>query len=160
MRLANLGCVLLVVTLVAAMPAAAKDKPGKSRDSRKQPPKPVVEVLWQDATPNFKALRRAIEDLTATYGDRYRGGPDFLRRLAKLEARADEGSPKIVEEFHALRREALLANPLLDFDRLLLVKRKSDRLGLPQNWQGNCACRATATTTRSTCSPPSRPRAS
>ena len=29
----------------------------------------------------------------------------------------------------------MLANPLLDFDRLLLVKRTP--LGLPQNWQGN-----------------------
>jgi hypothetical protein len=33
----------------------------------------------------------------------------------------------------------LLANPLLDFDRLLLVKRDAANLGLPQNWQGNCA---------------------
>jgi formylglycine-generating enzyme required for sulfatase activity len=39
----------------------------------------------------------------------------------------------------SLRREALLANPLLDFDRLLLVKRgvRSPSLGLPQNWQSN-----------------------
>jgi hypothetical protein len=43
----------------------------------------------------------------------------------------------------ALRREALLANPLLDFDGLLLVKRKGDRLGLPQNWQGNTSVAAT-----------------
>ena len=31
-----------------------------------------------------------------------------------------------------------LANPLLDFDRLLLVRRSEGNLGLPQNWQSNC----------------------
>jgi formylglycine-generating enzyme required for sulfatase activity len=139
MKLAKIGCVLVLGTLLAAMPAEGKDKQGKKPAPRKQPPKPVVEVAWQEKSANLKALRRAIEDLTATFGDRYRGGPDFLRRLAELEARADEGTPKFVEEFQTLRREALLANPLVDFDRLLLVKRKSDRLGLPQNWQGNCA---------------------
>ena len=45
----------------------------------------------------------------------------------------------LVESFRRLRQEALLANPLVDFDRLLLVKRGQARLGLPQNWQGNCA---------------------
>jgi len=53
--------------------------------------------------------------------------------------------------FGALQREALLANPLLNFDRLLLIKRRSqtvdakgkakEDLGLPQNWQGNCVLR-------------------
>ena len=39
-----------------------------------------------------------------------------------------------------LQRHVALSNPLLDFDKLLLVKRsvKSPRLGLPQNWQSNC----------------------
>ncbi len=39
-----------------------------------------------------------------------------------------------------LQREVALANPLLDFDRLLVVRRgaKTPRLGLPQNWQSNC----------------------
>jgi len=102
---------------------------------------------------NLLALRRAIEDLTATFPDRYRGGPEFLRRLDELEkqvaamemdlARGDAGAAgragALVGHFERLRREALLANPLLDFDRLLFVRRKADQLGLPQNWQGNCA---------------------
>ncbi len=39
-----------------------------------------------------------------------------------------------------LQRRVAFANPLLDFDRLLLVKRSvsSPQLGLPQNWQSNC----------------------
>lgn len=41
----------------------------------------------------------------------------------------------------ARQRYVALSNPLLDFDRLLLVKRSvsSPALGLPQNWQSNCA---------------------
>ncbi|MGB2819570.1 MAG: SUMF1/EgtB/PvdO family nonheme iron enzyme, partial [Phycisphaerae bacterium] len=48
---------------------------------------------------------------------------------------------EVARKFLELRSEALLANPLLDFDKLLLVKRSltSPKLGLPQNWQGNCA---------------------
>ncbi len=44
-----------------------------------------------------------------------------------------------------LQREALLANPLLDFDRLLLVRRSatSPALGLPQNWQSNSSLHKT-----------------
>ena len=40
-----------------------------------------------------------------------------------------------------LQRQVALGNPLLNFDRLLLVKRSvtSPQLGLPQNWQSNCA---------------------
>jgi formylglycine-generating enzyme required for sulfatase activity len=33
----------------------------------------------------------------------------------------------------------LLANPMLDFGKLLLVKREARNMGLPQNWQANCS---------------------
>ena len=39
----------------------------------------------------------------------------------------------------ALQRQALLANPLLDFEQILVVRRSERNLGLPQNWQGNCS---------------------
>ncbi len=40
-----------------------------------------------------------------------------------------------------LQQQVALRNPLLDFDQLLLVRRgaHSPQLGLPQNWQSNCA---------------------
>jgi formylglycine-generating enzyme required for sulfatase activity len=40
-----------------------------------------------------------------------------------------------------LEARVVLANPLLDFDQLLVVRRSttSPALGLPQNWQSNCA---------------------
>ncbi|NQT38869.1 MAG: NPCBM/NEW2 domain-containing protein, partial [Planctomycetes bacterium] len=62
------------------------------------------------------ALRRAITDLIETFGPRYPRGPEFLARLDAWE----RGDAPLAQ----LRREALLANPLLDFDRLLLVRRR------------------------------------
>ncbi|MBN2473822.1 MAG: SUMF1/EgtB/PvdO family nonheme iron enzyme [Pirellulales bacterium] len=101
---------------------------------------------------NVRALRLAIGDLAESFPGRYRAEP-FLQRLKQFEQRVGEiemalaGGDKAVmgrltatvEQFQALQRDALLANPLLDFDGLLLVRRGASRLGLPQNWQGNCA---------------------
>jgi len=99
---------------------------------------------------DFAAVRRAVRDLSARYQDSYPKGDDYLARLNAFE----QDLPKIREQLQAgeqaaydqlrqlieLRREALLANPLLDFERLLVVKRAArGKMGLPQNWQGNCA---------------------
>ncbi|NQT50636.1 NPCBM/NEW2 domain-containing protein, partial [bacterium] len=112
---------------------------------------------WQDTADNLalakqvdlKALRRAIEDLSATFGDQYPNGAAYLQRLAALEkldlAAVAKGksceAAKVAADLVKLQRDALLGNPLLDFDKLLLVKRstRSPKLGLPQNWQGNCS---------------------
>jgi formylglycine-generating enzyme required for sulfatase activity len=52
---------------------------------------------------------------------------------------------RLYSEGFRLQRRVALSNPLLDFDRLLLVKRSlsSPQLGLPQNWQSNCVLPAT-----------------
>lgn len=109
---------------------------------------------------NLSALRLAIEDLTATYGERYPGGKRFAERLAALENReaAAGQTSEFAAEVDALRQEALLANPLLDFDRLLLVRRDEKHLGLPQNWQGNCALPATGYKNEITVLSPVNPR--
>jgi formylglycine-generating enzyme required for sulfatase activity len=93
---------------------------------------------------DFTALRLAIEDLTSTFGAKYPRGPEFLALLTALEtslrplaAQGDSAFLAAFDRLQALRREALLANPLLDFDELLLVRRRADNLGLPANWQGN-----------------------
>jgi formylglycine-generating enzyme required for sulfatase activity len=102
---------------------------------------------------NLAALRRAIDDLSGRFSQRYPRGPEYLKRLEVLDTRvadmemamarggeqAAESAATVVRDADQLRREALLANPLLDVDRLLLVRRKTNQLGLPQNWQGNCA---------------------
>jgi formylglycine-generating enzyme required for sulfatase activity len=89
------------------------------------------------ASGNLKSLRLAIEDLTAAFGSRYPRGGEYLARLAALEQRVGGNDPAGLAEFAALHREALLANPLLQFDKLLLVRRedKGD-LGLTPNWGG------------------------
>ncbi len=98
---------------------------------------------------NPTSLRLAVEDLAQAFPDTYRGGTDFLKALAAFEkelpavkdalAHGDRKALGAFARFKALEQSALLANPLLNFDRLLLVKRAANRLGLPQNWQGNCA---------------------
>lgn len=117
------------------------------------PPPQAPGVGYDVASVNPEMLRLAIDDLVKTFGERYPGGREYLdrlkglsRELEEVRAAAEQGEKQAVErrkaisdELASLRREALLANPLLDFDRLLLVKRgnRSPSLGLPRNWQSN-----------------------
>ena len=78
------------------------------------------------------SLERAVKDLVETFGKEYPRGKEYLARLKNLEGKKDQAA------LDKLAREALLDNPLLDFDKLLVVKRKGN-LGLPNNWVGNCA---------------------
>ncbi len=98
--------------------------------------------------PEVESLRLAVDDLGRRFGARYPGAADRLGRLDALAARADRGSAEWLAELGELRREALLAHPLLACDGLLAVRRAvpgggdgagGPALGLPQNWQGNCA---------------------
>jgi formylglycine-generating enzyme required for sulfatase activity len=83
---------------------------------------------------NRQSLKLAIEDLIATYGDKYRRGQEFLKRLEAIQSDRSE-------EFETLKKEALLANPLLDFDHLLMVRsRKGKRFAA--NWQTQVSCGA------------------
>lgn len=86
---------------------------------------------------DFEAFRLAMEDLRETYGSGYATGPEWLGRLEVLHkewrenlARQKAGLPlaetgiiQLEAELQALHRKALLANPLLDFDRLLMIRR-------------------------------------
>ncbi|MCY3023155.1 MAG: hypothetical protein NTW87_29615, partial [Planctomycetota bacterium] len=89
--------------------------------------KVVEEVLSQVKDFNVVALRLAITDLVATFGPKYPKGPEFLKRLDEIEKGVMELSGKgsqgagnaqfvsVAEKYKALREEALLSNPLLDF---------------------------------------------
>ena len=79
------------------------------------------------------AVRRAIDDLANTFSDRYDAAAYRkalvacgLRRQALLDALAAGTEPDeaAVGNLTADVRTILLANPLLDFDRLLLVRRR------------------------------------
>jgi formylglycine-generating enzyme required for sulfatase activity len=113
----------------------------------------VRETLNRLGGIDMPALRRAIEDLTRTFPDRY--DERYLAGLSAFEENlpvvrgallsgdidSAQGAREQIGRLEELRRRALLANPLLDFDELLLVRRRGDSpsLGLPQNWQGNCS---------------------
>jgi len=101
----------------------------KARKLTSPPPVPVAQP--SPGTTNLRALRLAVTDLSETFGRRYPKGPEYLARLDALETKPD------AEAARALQREAMLANPLLNFDRLLLLKRRANNLGLPRNWQSN-----------------------
>ena len=83
---------------------------------------------------DFQALRLAIQDLSNTYPETYAKGKEYLQRLDEFEKRLPEirrgleqGDARAIRDARqilALQREALLGNPLLDFDRLMLIRRK------------------------------------
>jgi formylglycine-generating enzyme required for sulfatase activity len=97
---------------------------------------------------DLKSVRRAVEHMAATFPDSYDGDrylalldrfesvlPELGRAIAAGDADAVNDIPKMISTL----RGALLANPLLDFDRILAVRRANSQLGYPQNWQGNCS---------------------
>ena len=110
------------------------------------PPPTLPAVAYVPGKIDTALLGRAIDDLTATFGRQYPKGSTYRKRLEALEKqieklpkRETEAAKKLTADLVDLQREALLANPLLNFDKLLLVKRgvKSPKLGLPQNWESN-----------------------
>jgi len=81
---------------------------------------------------SFTALRQAIEDLCRTFPRDYPRGPEFLGRLDQLEkSLAEITKPEdlanLTRDFVALRREALIANPLVSGQPILYVVRPQYR---------------------------------
>ena len=97
------------------------------------------------AEPRWRALHMAIEDLSLEFPERYPHGHDYLEQLNAFHAEhdrlSDDAGPDafapLIARFEVLQREALSGNPLLEFDRLLMIRRRADRLGLPPNFNGN-----------------------
>jgi len=87
---------------------------------------PLFAVNNGDTPVNTVAsARRMIEDLTKTHGDKYKGGKEFAARLTAIEAKlkANAGDKDAAEALAKLIAEASLANPLLDFDKLVVIRR-------------------------------------
>ncbi len=94
----------------------------------------------------LKSLRLAIRDLIETSGEEYPRGREYLKRLDVLESAVKAGDPLAMKMFVQLRRDALLANPLLDFGQLLVVKRRCKDPrdpGFPSNHECNSSLRRT-----------------
>ena len=100
---------------------------------------------------DITAMRRAVGELVVNFPDEFLEKDEASARLAEIEKlKADvrglletggERALARLARLQTLQRELLLANPLINFDRLLVVKRslRSPGLGLPLNWQGNSA---------------------
>lgn len=77
------------------------------------------------------SLREALEDLGQTFGARYPGGAGYEERLVGIESGLRSVVPGEVvaaeAAFEALRREALLANPLVCAQPILFVVRTQYR---------------------------------
>ena len=83
---------------------------------------------------DFEALRRAIRDLSKTFPQKYPKGAEYLQRVDAYQKRLPQIIAALkkrqgsalddVDALLSMQREALLANPLLDFDQLLVVRRK------------------------------------
>ena len=96
---------------------------------------------------DFAAIQRAVQDLSASYPHMQSDLETQWLQIKAYQAtwpavltglkNSDPASLARATDLVRLKRDLLLANPLLDFDRLLIVKRGAKKLGLPTNWQGN-----------------------
>lgn len=97
------------------------------------------------AIDQMNALEMAIDDIAQTYPEydgaaykaelaKYRGA---FQNLNLTEPAVQEKALKIAEEFLQFRRKALLSNPLLKFDKVLV--RTARNPGLEANWMSNCS---------------------
>jgi formylglycine-generating enzyme required for sulfatase activity len=125
-------CALLTILLVSA-PLAARSSAAQTAKTTAQAPPPGP----RKDEPEVAAMRGAIQDLVNSFGEKYPRGQGYLTQLAALEQARGAGDASAQTKLLALRQQALLDNPLLDFERLILLKRKRGQLGLPTNHQCN-----------------------
>ena len=149
-------CVVAMLAVnagAAKNPAPEKARPNKVARAQKMNSSPAALANAAEArdlvngvnSNAFVALRLAIEDLSKSFPDKYAHGAGFLKQLDALEKKffAGGSADELRAPLLALRQQALLENPLLNFEKLMLVKRadpansQSGGLGLPQNWQGD-----------------------
>ena len=92
---------------------------------------------------NPEAARLALDDMSTRWpekcskvDDKWRNNisvkrDELLKRLTSNDSSAIKESQALINQV----RSALLANPLLEMDRMLLVRRGANNLALPQNWE-------------------------
>ena len=93
-------------------------------------------VFLPPGSVNVAAMRLAVAETAMTFGAQYAAGQSYLKRLDEAEAvlkAAEDGGPEELQHAFdtsaALRREVMQAHPLLDFDKLLFLKRPSEGYG-------------------------------
>jgi formylglycine-generating enzyme required for sulfatase activity len=124
-------------------PKRPKMKPGKAK--RFYPPKSSFKTgnIWTKGKGSPKSLELAIRDLMESFGDQYPNGASYLTQLESIQMETEAGQAA----FDALFSKALLENPLLDSNSLLMISRKRGKMnstlsnvwGFPRSSQGNSA---------------------
>ena len=90
----------------------------------------VFIALLAASSSGADSIKMAIDDMAKTWPAQFKDADKLLAELKQLrEAKADNN--KIAE----FQKRVLLRNPLLDFDKLLVVR--TDKIGLPNNWESN-----------------------
>jgi formylglycine-generating enzyme required for sulfatase activity len=79
-----------------------------------------IEIKTATVDEQINSLRMAIEDIGSTFPERY-DAKAYLLELEKIESLSDADT--LADALRRLNRRALLANPALDFDDILLVRR-------------------------------------
>ena len=115
-------------------------QPKPTMDINRIPPR-FRSIFLPPGSVNIATLRTAIENNIVDHGPQYAKGPEYLKQLAELEAKqkavaggavsddTDEQKQAVEDSLQALRRQAMLAHPLLKFDKLLFTKRSTDKSG-------------------------------
>ena len=88
--------------------------------------KRVLPKMAEENSASPDSLRAAIQDLTATFGNRYPNGKTYLARLDEICKNDRDGRSK---ELMALQRESMVANPLVSDQPLLYSWRNQYKLG-------------------------------
>jgi hypothetical protein len=84
---------------------------------------------------SLDAFSRSFQDLKTEYPDLFNKDDSILQKLEIFKESKNRENAFV----QTLKKQILLKNPALDFDKILFIKRKADspHLGLSQNWQGN-----------------------
>ncbi|MDR1484440.1 MAG: SUMF1/EgtB/PvdO family nonheme iron enzyme [Planctomycetaceae bacterium] len=74
-----------------------------------------------------ESAKRMIDDLVKTFGAEYPKGNEYLKKIEAIggKLKQNPNDAELKKEFDAVLREAALANPLLDFDKVLVVRRNT-----------------------------------
>jgi formylglycine-generating enzyme required for sulfatase activity len=137
------ACLVLLMTLLS-MPFSAKAV---------ESPLSYNDAVNLCRSFNFASLQLAIDDLTQSFPKEYAQGSHWLSQLKTLQnihadvlqdtrTGAQARTIAHAEAIQQLRQDALLANPLLDFDQLLITRRAywyPD--GKDSQWAKNAALR-------------------
>jgi formylglycine-generating enzyme required for sulfatase activity len=99
---------------------------------------------------NFETMELAIRDMAASFPDQFTQEHHFLDTLHRYKKSLENPelvTPELIEEILAFKKDVLLSNPLLDFEKLLLVRRNVSNarsamgasIGMTNNWVSNSA---------------------